>query len=880
MNALSTLSRTFFFTILLGLLAAPGALFAQNQTNDPLVDEQQYLFDVHRVGQAWNYTTGASTVKIGIYSQTGFIQNHEDFSSSRLAAPVGALQDPAVDIASEMAGIVGASTNNGVGMAGIDRAATLQSYSVLTETRTCDDDSRCQENRDRDEEEPVTFERPDGTQETYYLNLYRFSDQIKQGRNNGVDVHLVSFGLPSGDAADYSLEGPEAPNPFMDLSDIAPSENPNPDPYGTLGTALLTTIKRIGKSICGGWFGSCMSPPDPSSLFRDQVGFAVAKDEGVVVTPAGNLNGDGDLPPRYLPGMFDPYAVTVGGVEFNDQFDLVEWDRTRPANYVDVAAFAEDVVGLSGAGPKQYDTSFSSTAASASIGAGVSSLLKAEMASLSGEDIEEVLRRTARDAGAPGEDDATGTGAIDAEAALAFIRSNDVQRSKKSVRTVISDDVVGTDIELRGNGFHDYTSKNCYQVKGDLHKFRARVPYSQTFSQAPDAWVRWGESDGLLSSGRVDGAYYDPLQKNLRVVEADRTGLTVEGYYWTADFYNRYGQRCARGIPIPKQPANFEVAYTAVGTEGPPPLEVSLSGPTSLDHGEQGTWTASVSGGTGSTTSYDWAYQSVASSTWQEAYCSGASCSRAFPNTGSEILTAEIRVTATSGKETDVAHQSVNILPSEDGCADPTAPCLNPITLSKQAPSIRLYDVQAQARPGQRAGLQWATTGVSDGGAFVVQHRADSTASWARLGTVPVGDSVENSASRGIHFRFQTDRLNVGRHQFRLRVRTSGPKRAALSPVVTAAVQLQDAYQLSVYPNPVRRRATVGLAVKERQSVIVQVYDVLGRRTATLHDGVLPGQETRRFRLHASEVGLSSGTYFVRVRGETFSATRTMTVVK
>ncbi|WP_233993744.1 hypothetical protein [Salinibacter altiplanensis] len=46
-------------TTLLGLLTAPGALFAQNQTNDPLIDQQQYLFDVHRVDQAWSYTTGS-----------------------------------------------------------------------------------------------------------------------------------------------------------------------------------------------------------------------------------------------------------------------------------------------------------------------------------------------------------------------------------------------------------------------------------------------------------------------------------------------------------------------------------------------------------------------------------------------------------------------------------------------------------------------------------------------------------------------------------------------------------------------------------------------------------------------------------------------------
>lgn len=289
--------RTLAPFALITALLLPGRTAAQNQTNDPLVDQQQYLFDVHRVDQAWSYTTGSSNVKIGIYSQTGFIQNHEDLSSSRLASPVGTLLEPELDIASEMAGIVGASTDNGVGMAGIDRAATLQSYSVLTENSTCGSDPRC--NGAEDEEDSFTFERPDGTQEEYYLNLYRFSDQLSQGRSNGVDVHLLSFGLPSNDPADYDpdLEEPPDPDESMDLFDRDPDDLDDPDPYKTLGLGLFNTLKKIGTSMCGGWFGSCTSPPDPGSLFRDEVGFAVAKDGGVVVTPAGNLDGDGDMPP-------------------------------------------------------------------------------------------------------------------------------------------------------------------------------------------------------------------------------------------------------------------------------------------------------------------------------------------------------------------------------------------------------------------------------------------------------------------------------------------------------------------------------------------------------------------------------------------------------
>ena len=84
MHPLRTLSRTFLLTMLLGLLIAPGALLAQNQTNDPLVDEQQYLFDVHNLDQAWSFRTGSPGVRIGVYSFLGFDQNHEDYSGPRI----------------------------------------------------------------------------------------------------------------------------------------------------------------------------------------------------------------------------------------------------------------------------------------------------------------------------------------------------------------------------------------------------------------------------------------------------------------------------------------------------------------------------------------------------------------------------------------------------------------------------------------------------------------------------------------------------------------------------------------------------------------------------------------------------------------------------
>jgi hypothetical protein len=107
-----------------------------------------------------------------------------------------------------------------------------------------------------------------------------------------------------------------------------------------------------------------------------------------------------------------------------------------------------------------------------------------------------------------------------------------------------------------------------------------------------------------------------------------------------------------------------------------------------------------------------------------------------------------------------------------------------------------------------------------------------------------------------------------------------GAKKAFRSRPVSAEIRLKEAYEVTTYPNPVRTQTTVEVAVKERQPVSVSVYDVLGRKVTTLHDGPLPAQNARQLTLDASEAGLSSGTYFVRVRGKAFADTHRLTVVR
>ncbi|MEP0548847.1 MAG: spondin domain-containing protein [Rhodothermales bacterium] len=76
-------------------------------------------------------------------------------------------------------------------------------------------------------------------------------------------------------------------------------------------------------------------------------------------------------------------------------------------------------------------------------------------------------------------------------------------------------------------------------------------------------------------------------------------------------------------------------------------------------------------------------------------------------------------------------------------------------------------------------------------------------------------------------------------------------------------------------PNPAVTRTTLRLQLGTAQPVRVEVFDLLGRRVATLHDGVLaPGSHPFDLDVRA----LPSGIYFARVQGAGTQATRRFVV--
>ena len=178
---------------------------------------------------------------------------------------------------------------------------------------------------------------------------------------------------------------------------------------------------------------------------------------------------------------------------------------------------------------------------------------------------------------------------------------------------------------------------------------------------------------------------------------------------------------------------------------------------------------------------------------------------------------------------------------------------------------------------GETAQLRWSTASETNNAGFEVQHAAGDSASganWSKLGFVEGAGTTQETQT----YRFRIEALEPGTHRFRLKqVDLDGT--AHLSDVVTVELRMEAALRLTPpSPNPVRETATLRVGAQQAQSTTVAVYDVLGRKVITLHDGALPDGQMQTLHLDASR--LSSGVYFVRLTAGDRSRTHRLTVME
>jgi hypothetical protein len=173
--------------------------------------------------------------------------------------------------------------------------------------------------------------------------------------------------------------------------------------------------------------------------------------------------------------------------------------------------------------------------------------------------------------------------------------------------------------------------------------------------------------------------------------------------------------------------------------------------------------------------------------------------------------------------------------------------------------------------------LTWLTATETDNAGFELQQatrRADAEPAWKPLVWIDgVGTTTEAQA-----YTYRVEDLAPGRHMFRLK-QVDFDGEFEYSPIVEVEVEVPGTHVLSAaYPNPFNPSTQFELVLAREQHVQIAVFDLQGRQVRMLQSGVLSENTQHVIRFDADQ--LPGGLYVIRVVGEGFVETRSVTLVK
>jgi len=169
--------------------------------------------------------------------------------------------------------------------------------------------------------------------------------------------------------------------------------------------------------------------------------------------------------------------------------------------------------------------------------------------------------------------------------------------------------------------------------------------------------------------------------------------------------------------------------------------------------------------------------------------------------------------------------------------------------------------------------LRWTTASETNNAGFSVEH-AINNGFYKEIDFITgAGTSLERR-----EYSYRVEDVEPGLHTFRLK-QIDYDGAFEYSPAVEVTVEVPNVYILEpAYPNPFNPQASIRFAIKERQAVTMAMYDATGREVQALYRGIPDANQMHAVAIDGST--LPSGVYIVRLTGETFLATQSVTLVK
>lgn len=526
------LTATTFIVFVLSLVFAP-VRSAHAQTNDPLLSKQDYLETIN-VFDAWGNRpeTSLNPPTTAVIGPGNVTPKHEDL---RVTIPEGAQNTAFESQPSTSAfagGIVHALTNNSIGIAGINSS---ENFNVLGGQFYSYEAGKLQDFEDV----------PDAV---YAFDIGQAASHTRDALDRGADLLLTPVTVienqPEGKVSTDLLASPMTVVPGVDVK---------------IPTILGDLVKALG-----GWLYQKHKRSIKISEFKAAHTLA-AKGGDFSVAPIGDFDDTKTVWPAYL-SDFD-IVFSVGGTTKDGKS---RWPKSALSQSgdpgtgtLDIVAPAENVFSTlnseqRGGGPKYGRRN--STAGSAAMVAGVAHRLKDINSNLEGDDLRQILRRTADDIPPEGYDEKTGYGRLNAKAAVEYLGERSITHGTVTDGdvTILEKDISFTMVASPWANLASsrYFADEWYKVEWTID-----LPEGSDH----DIWVRRPGTDGWSGANPTTGMPAAHIEVRSWASEAT---ITTWGYQGEICDLNG---RCFDG-GNPARAENAKVAYTVATKPGTPPL--------------------------------------------------------------------------------------------------------------------------------------------------------------------------------------------------------------------------------------------------------------------------------------------------------------------
>ncbi len=187
-----------------------------------------------------------------------------------------------------------------------------------------------------------------------------------------------------------------------------------------------------------------------------------------------------------------------------------------------------------------------------------------------------------------------------------------------------------------------------------------------------------------------------------------------------------------------------------------------------------------------------------------------------------------------------------------------------PVHLNSLTSSVNKNDVK----------LNWQTASEINNSGFEIYRKLSTSDDFVKVGFVKGSGTVNTPTN----YSFSDNNLATGKYSYKIKQIDYNGNYEYFALENDVIVGIPANYELSQnFPNPFNPSTKINFSIPKDQRVSLKIYDMLGKETATIvNDYKAAGFYTVEF--NASN--LTSGIYFYVLRGDNFTQTKKMTLIK